>query len=78
MTCRANQPGLSGVAANLLQPSGLMVADQLSQRWLIELLQDLAELVRIGASISEIRAVSLPQGADQRVAVLAVISPFLS
>src|ERR1700746_915797 len=48
-----------------------MVTDQLAQRWLVLLIQDIAELVRVGAAKGEIRAVGLAQGADQRVHMLA-------
>ncbi len=62
---------LSRVLTNVLELPGLVVADQLAQRWLVHFVQNVAELVRICAAFGEIDSVGFAQGADQCVAVLS-------
>lgn len=64
--------------ADLLKPAGLMVMDYFSQRWLVHLLQYIAQFGGLCAPRGEAFAVGLAQRTHKRVAVLPVISPFLS
>ena len=44
-----------------------MVADQLAQRRLIHLVQDIAEPIRFRTTLGKIDSIGLAKGADQRV-----------
>jgi hypothetical protein len=48
-----------------------MIVDQLAQRWLIHLMQDITEHVRFCAILGKIGSIGLPQGADQGVPMLS-------
>src|SRR5262249_35480250 len=66
-----------GVAArrldptNRLKPTVVMIDDKLRERVLIELHEDIAEFLRVAATLRKAFAVSLAQRADVRVPVLA-------
>jgi hypothetical protein len=51
--------------------------DQLAERWFVELVQDVDQLRIVGMILCEACAVSLAQGRDQRIAVLARDLPVL-
>src|SRR6266702_8449776 len=63
-------PSLRGVVDLVPQMSGVVIATQLAQRRLVQLMQDLTELGRIGITSRKALAVDLAQSTDQRVAVL--------
>ena len=55
----------------LLQRAHLVISTKLGQRRLVEFAKNVAEFVGIFKSRSEARSIHFPQGADERVAVLA-------
>src|SRR4029079_1308874 len=63
-------PSLRDVVDLVRQMPGVVIATQLAQRRLVQLMQDLAELGRVRIAGGKALAVDLAQRSDQRIAML--------